>query len=201
MRTQRKYPIDITALALVTGHLWAITLAWYIFDLNRFLAPPIHSESDAWLLALSGIIFLYFMLVAVVSAWGFILGIPTCLLIMNLLLRNHQPLHRWLMSCAVTAALFAALSHYGVMRYGIQTDETETQAAAPTAVTKTPTLHDIDPTLAAIPLNELSETEVTQALTKAVDARCAAAKEPGLIDACARRQEADEWEAETDKVR
>lgn len=200
IQSKRKWPIDIVALAIVAGHFWAITLAWNLFDLDHLLDPPIHSESDAWLLALSGIILLYFMLVAIVSAWGFVLGISTCLLVVNLLLRHYRALHRWLIACAVTAVLFTALSHYGVMRYGIQADEASTPAA-PAVATKTPTLRDFDPDLPPVPLNELSEEEVMQAFAKAADAKCVAPKDPALIDACARRQEADQWQAETDKAR
>lgn len=198
---KEKWPIDIIVLAIVTGHLWAITFAWYVFDLDRLLSPPLRSESDAWLLVLSGIIFLYILLTGVFAAWGFILGIPTCLLVANFSLRRYTPRPRWLISAAITAALFIALNHYGIVRYDLQAaDETTAQDVRPAAVKPPPTLRDLDPSLPPVPLSEMSREDAMDALAEAARARCVAPKDPDLVDACARLREADKWQEETDKA-
>lgn len=191
------------ALAVVTGNLWAITFAWHIFDLERLLDPSSTlSEKNVWVLALSGLIFLYFLVVAIAAAWGFILGIPTCLLAVNLGLLRYKPLHRWLISGATTAALFVALNHYGMARFGLshkKADKVATQNAAPNAMP--PTLRDLDPTLPPVPLNQLSREEALKTLANAAEARCATVKDPVLIDACAKQKEAYQVQLEMGKVR
>jgi hypothetical protein len=107
-----KWPTDIIVLAVMTGGLWLITLAWHIFDLNHLTDPPIHSETDAWLLALSGIIIIFLIFASIISWWGVILAIPTCLLLINFSLRRLRAKTRWIIAAIVTfitISLFANL--------------------------------------------------------------------------------------------
>ena len=62
MVLKQKLPIDIAVLAIMTLHVWAITIAWQVFDLNHALSLPLQTETDAWLLTLSGLIFALFAL-------------------------------------------------------------------------------------------------------------------------------------------
>lgn len=73
---------------------------------GQSLEPPIRSETDAWLLALSGAILIYFLVAGVIASWGVILGIPTCLLVVSLCLRRVPIKVRMFSAGLVTAAIF-----------------------------------------------------------------------------------------------
>ena len=104
-RTTRKYPNDILALVYTTALFWGITLIWLAADLGRWLESPIHSEGEAWLLALSGLILVILFLAWIASWWPVILTGITCLLGVNLALCRQSAKMRWL--CASAAAVFA----------------------------------------------------------------------------------------------
>lgn len=198
---EKKWPNDVRLLAILTGNLWVITFAWSAFDLDHrlssFLTDQLQSESILWLLAISGLMLVFFILAAIMAAWSFIVGIPTCLLAVNLCIRNYKPLHRWLFAGAVTALLFTALNYTGIVRYSLKADdETATQSAA----TKSATLRDRDPIPQPSLSNDLSESEAKAALENTVRARCTTPKDPVLIDACAKQSELNQWQQETGKA-
>jgi hypothetical protein len=184
--------MDILTLALATGGLWLLTLAWHVFGLARFLEPPIHSETDAWLLALSGLIFIFLFFAWVVSWWSVILGIPTCLLLINVGLRQRPANFRWLCASGVTLLIFASVgtpfNDYWKARFSDRhrneaKTATESIANRPVGATRVG------------PSEELSEVQlnlVTEEVRKIVVAKCAAPTDPALIAACARQRDADE---------
>lgn len=187
--SKSEWPVDIVALAIVTGGLWAITFAWHIFDFDRLLDPPIHSEADAWLFALSGIIFIFLLLGWVVSWWGAILGIPTCLFVINLGLRRIPTKQRWFIAVAFTTALFVVFNHYGVARSPATSQDAEKTAMQSTAGQASEEPSDRATYIAA------TKGEI-DAMRRAVDAKCAVSKDPDLLAACARFREAQRWESQ-----
>lgn len=103
-RTTREYPGDILALVYTTAVFWGITCIWLASGLGRWLQSPIHSEGEAWLLALSGLILVILFLAWVASWWPVILAVVNCLLAVNLVLCRQPAKMRWL--CASAAAVF-----------------------------------------------------------------------------------------------
>lgn len=103
------WPKDLLILALIAGSLWAITIVWIASGSGQSLEPPIRSETDAWLFALSGAFLIYFLVAGVIASWGVILGIPTCLLVVGLCLRRARTRVRMLSAGLVTAAIFVGI--------------------------------------------------------------------------------------------
>ena len=103
------WPKDLLILALIAGSLWAITIVWIVSGAGQSLEPPIRSETDAWLFALSGAILIYFLVAGVIASWGVILGIPTCLLVLGLCLRRVPTKARMLSAGLVTTAIFLGI--------------------------------------------------------------------------------------------
>lgn len=105
---------DMAWLALATLLLWSITLAWQMADVESMMTSWIKTEADAWIFGLT-IAPLYLLLRAIAETWGVILGIPTCLLAIHLILYRLQAKPRWLVAGGVTALLFIgapiALNH------------------------------------------------------------------------------------------
>jgi hypothetical protein len=190
--TSRKWPVDILTLALATGGLWLLTLAWHVFGLARFLEPPIHSETDAWLLALSGIIFIFLFFGWVVSWWSVILGIPTCLLLINLGLRRRPTKFRWFCASGATLIIFVSVGtpFNNYWKAGSSDRHRNEAKAATESIANRP----VGPPRGG-PSDELSEEQlnlITEEVRKIVDAKCAAPTDPALIAACARQRSADE---------
>lgn len=102
----RNWPKDLLILSFVTGSLWAITIVWVLSGSGQSMEPPLRSESDAWLFALSGAALLYLFVHGMVTSWGVILGIPTSLFVVSLSLRRARPTIRMLAAGLVTAAIF-----------------------------------------------------------------------------------------------
>ena len=98
--------IDIKILAWITATLWLMTVIWFAFGLAHAFDNTNVSESGVWMLALSGLIFIPLIIAGIVSVWGVILGIPSCLLVINLALRKFSSLHRWSVAGFATAAIF-----------------------------------------------------------------------------------------------
>lgn len=206
MVLKRKLPIDILVLAVVTLLVWAITIAWQIFDLNHRLSLPLRSESDAWLMTLTGLIFAFLFFAVILSAWSFILSVPTVLLAAHLVLHRHGVVNRWLVACATTAGLVGVLTHFEVLRYGLPKADTVASQSARAPTPKPQTLRDIDPALPPIPLNTMTQDEARAALEKSAEARarakCAAPKDAFMTEICATAREAEKgWQAETDRAR
>ena len=104
-----KCPWDIKLLAIFVGVLWGVTIAWQVFGLDYRLDPPNHSEAAVWVLTFTGVIFLYFIVLEIVAAWGIILGIPTSFLVINFALRKAAPKRRWFISGAGSTVLFVGV--------------------------------------------------------------------------------------------
>ena len=98
--------IDIKILWWITGTLWLITVLWFAFDVNHAFDSTNISEGSVWLLALSGLIFVPLIVAGIVAVWGIILGIPSCLLIVNLALRKLPSQRRWIIAALITAVIF-----------------------------------------------------------------------------------------------
>jgi len=146
------------------------------------LDPPIHSESDAWLLALSGIIFGWYLVVEVVRVWVYVLGIPTALVAVNLIMRHFRALKRWPAALVVSFGLFFATPFPALFPSRL---ETANQGEAAYSTGSTPL---------AAPFND-------KKLRERVDAMCAAPTDADTAHRCALQREADAWQAETDRQR
>jgi hypothetical protein len=96
---------DMRWLALATLSLWSITLAWQMADVDSMMTSWIKTEADAWIFALT-IAPLYLLLRGIANSWGVILGIPTCLLAIHLILYRVRAKRRWLVAGGVTALMF-----------------------------------------------------------------------------------------------
>jgi hypothetical protein len=103
-RASRKYSGDILALLYTTVVFWGITFIWLSSDTSRWLEPPILTEAETWMLALSGLIFVFLFVAWIVSWWPVILAVINCLLVVNLVLYRQSAKMRWL--CASAAAVF-----------------------------------------------------------------------------------------------
>lgn len=103
------WPKDLVVVAFIAGSLWAITIVWIASGAGQSLEPPIRSEADAWLFALSGAALIYFFVVGIVASWGVILGIPTSLLVVSLILRRARTKLRLVVAGTVTAAIFIGI--------------------------------------------------------------------------------------------
>lgn len=105
----KKWPRDLLILSFFTGSLWAITVVWILAGSGQSLEPPIRSEADAWLFALSGAALIYFLIIGVVASWSVILGIPTCFLAVSLCLRRSRSKTRLISAGVITAAIFMGI--------------------------------------------------------------------------------------------
>ena len=85
--------------------LWIVTFAWQFVDLNSILSRLIQSESDAWLFALT-LGPLLFLVMAFVSAWPVIIGMPTTLLLFRLALNRFNPKFRFWTAIVAMFAVF-----------------------------------------------------------------------------------------------
>ncbi|HMJ92801.1 MAG TPA: hypothetical protein VK472_01745 [Allosphingosinicella sp.] len=99
---------DMICLAVVTISFWSITLAWQQADVDAMLTSWVKSEADAWIFALT-IAPLYFLLKWIAASWGAIVGIPTCLLAIHLILYRLRVRPRWLVAGGVTALIFIGI--------------------------------------------------------------------------------------------
>lgn len=105
----RKWPKDIAILSFLAGSLWAITIFWMVSGGGQWLEQPIHSESGAWLFALSGAALVYLLVAGIVMSWGVILGVPTCLLLICLCLSRFGAKRRLILASLITTAIFIGI--------------------------------------------------------------------------------------------
>lgn len=210
----KRWRIDIKALAAFVALLWAVTAACYLFDLSPLLAPPMHSEADAWLLGLSGILLLYLSFSSIVATWGFIVSIPSCLLAANICFVRFRPRYRWPFATAISGVLMLTLGRLGIvtavpsMQPMQKAFEAKIKAEAPAKIArasvftplKATTLRDLDPSLPPAPLERMNQHQVIGALGKAARAKCIAPAGADMIDACAHLEEDQKWSQETGRA-
>jgi hypothetical protein len=104
--TKRSLPLDFLILLGVTVALWVVTFLWLYSGVGQAPTNVTVTETDAWLLAISGLMAVPLIVQGIVSVWGVILGIPTALSVVHIVLRRHPRSLRWGVAGTLTAAVF-----------------------------------------------------------------------------------------------
>ena len=150
----RNWPRDIVILSFLTVSLWVITIIWMVSGGDQWIENPIHSESEAWLFALSGAALVYFFVAGVVMSWGAILGLPTCLLVVCLCLYRFGAKRRMTLASLITAAIFIGipmiLNHQEERR--LAAVYTEQDSALPSSVNRAIELKSDTPRIGHYPV-------------------------------------------------